>query len=152
MDLLWFVSWCYSPMRAGVSYIIESFLGSRHRGEKSTILFELKYFPGKAGWKVHGLWPNRYGEVQPLYCDKSWLYEDQEMEPIRAELEQFWPDHAMRKVDESLWSHEWSKHGTCAVSSAPESNITNQTEYFRYFMSGLPPTPQYYTAGALSLC
>ena len=77
------------------------------------------------------MWPNRYGEMQPLYCDKSWLYEDQEMDPIMLELEEFWPDQAMRKVEESLWSHEWLKHGTCAVSSAPESNITGQTEYFR---------------------
>ena len=92
----------------------------------------MKYFLANAQWTVHGLWPNRYGEINPLFCNKSWLYEEQEMEPILAELEEFWPDHAMRKVEESLWSHEWSKHGTCAVSSALESNITGQTEYFRY--------------------
>ena len=95
-------------------------------------VFKIKYSSANAQWTVHGLWPNRYGEINPLFCNKSWLYEEQEMEPILAEMEEFWPDHPMRKVEESLWSHEWSKHGTCAVSSALESNITGQTEYFRY--------------------
>ena len=48
-----------------------------------------------------------------------------------TELEQFWPDVEMRAVQDSLWSHEWIKHGTCAVASALETNITGQTDYFR---------------------
>ena len=48
-----------------------------------------------------------------------------------TELEQFWPDVEMRAVQDSLWSHEWIKHGTCAAASVQETHITGQTDYFR---------------------
>ena len=53
------------------------------------------------------------------------------MTDILGEMSRYWPDLEMRNVEDSLWSHEWTKHGTCAVLSASETNIHNQTEYFR---------------------
>jgi len=85
----------------------------------------------KSEWSVHGLWPTRYGEINPNFCNNSWHYNHSEMKPIMEEMERFWPDVEMRKTQDSLWSHEWTKHGTCAVFSANETHINNQTEYFR---------------------
>ena len=53
------------------------------------------------------------------------------MTDILGEMSRYWPDLEMRNVEDSLWSHEWTKHGTCAVLSARETHINNQTEYFR---------------------
>ena len=77
------------------------------------------------------MWPTRYGEINPNFCNKSWPYNHQEMEPIMTEMKKFWPDVEMRDVEDSLWSHEWTKHGTCAVASAQQTHITGQTDYFR---------------------
>ena len=88
-------------------------------------------FPDKAQWSVHGLWPTRKGEINPNFCNNSWPYSHQEMEPIMEELQEYWPDVEMRKVEDSLWSHEWIKHGTCAAASVQETHITGQTDYFR---------------------
>ena len=80
---------------------------------------------------MHGLWPTRYGEIKPNFCNDSWHYQHHQMDPIMAEMEQFWPDVEMRAVKDSLWSHEWTKHGTCAVASSKQTNITGQTSYFK---------------------
>ena len=77
------------------------------------------------------MWPTRYGEINPNFCNKSWPYNHQEMEPIMTEMKAYWPDVEMRDVEDSLWSHEWTKHGTCAVASAQQTNISGQTDYFR---------------------
>ena len=79
---------------------------------------------------MHGLWPTRFGEINPNFCNNSWHYQHEEMEPIMGEMERYWPDVEMRRKQDSLWSHEWTKHGTCAVFSARETEIHNQTEYF----------------------
>ena len=52
------------------------------------------------------------------------------MEPILEQLATFWPDIEMRNVTDSLWSHEWTKHGTCAVQ-ANDTELHTQADYFR---------------------
>ena len=83
-----------------------------------------------AEWSVHGLWPTRFGEINPNFCNNSWPYQHDQMTDILGEMSRYWPDVEMRNVEDSLWSHEWTKHGTCAVLSARETHINNQTEYF----------------------
>ena len=83
-------------------------------------------------WSVHGVWPTRFGEINPNFCNSSWTYNHDQMKDIMGEMSRYWPDVEMRHVVDSLWDHEWTKHGTCAVASAKETHITNQTEYFRY--------------------
>ena len=39
----------------------------------------------------------------------------------------YWPDVEMRDVPDSLWAHEWSKHGTCAAQ-LPETST--EVAYF----------------------
>jgi len=81
-------------------------------------------------WSVHGLWPTRYHQIAPNFCDNSWHYDHDKMEAIWDDLTTYWPDVEMRDVKDSLWSHEWKKHGTCAVE-ANDTTMASQTEYFR---------------------
>ena len=85
------------------------------------------------------MWPTRFGEINPNFCNSSWTYNHDQMKDIMGEMSRYWPDVEMRHVVDSLWDHEWTKHGTCAVASAKETHITNQTEYFRYCL--LCPNP-----------
>ena len=81
-------------------------------------------------WSVHGLWPTRYHQIAPNFCDNSWHYDHDKMKAIWDDLTTYWPDVEMRDVKDSLWSHEWKKHGTCAVE-ANDTTMASQTEYFR---------------------
>jgi len=80
-------------------------------------------------WSVHGMWPTRMGEIAPNFCNNSWSYSHQEMLPLMSEMERFWPDVEIRDVTDSLWSHEWVKHGTCAVQDSV-TGLHSQTDYF----------------------
>jgi len=70
---------------------------------------------GHASWTVHGLWPNQYGKIAPGFCNSTWKFDPKVLEPIMEEMMEFWPDVEMRGHPDSLWDHEWSKHGTCAT-------------------------------------
>ena len=102
------------------------------------ILMVMMFCSESASWSVHGLWPTRMHQIAPNFCNNSWHYDHGQMEAIMGDMTRLWPDVEVRGVTDSLWSHEWTKHGTCAVLSASETNIHNQTEYFRYTVT--PPT------------
>ena len=97
-------------------------------------------------WSVHGLWPTIFHKIAPVFCNNTWHYDHDLMEPIMDDMHRYctvhqavhmyimymhryWPDVEMRGVTDSLWSHEWIKHGTCACLN-PLTSITTQTEYF----------------------
>jgi len=46
-------------------------------------------------------------------------------------LTQYWPDYEIREQADSLWNHEWSKHGTCAAS------LPTFDSELKYFQVGL---------------
>ena len=64
-----------------------------------------------------------------MFCNNSWHYNHDLMDPIMDDMHRYWPDVEMRGVTDSLWSHEWVKHGTCACLN-PLTSMTTQTEYF----------------------
>ncbi|CAH0555661.1 unnamed protein product [Brassicogethes aeneus] len=81
-------------------------------------------------WTIHGLWPewNIYCNDNPL--DMSQLLNFEEL------LTQLWP--TTRNLTNQLfndcvtfWSHEWEKHGTCAMA-LPQFNTIN-----KYFLQNL---------------
>jgi len=85
----------------------------------------------KPSWSVHGLWPTRYGQIAPNFCNNSWHYNHEAMLPIMDDLRTYWQDVELRGVNDSLWSHEWKKHGTCATLDTNNTTMSSQTEYFR---------------------
>ena len=84
-------------------------------------------FSAHANWSVHGLWPTQMGKIAPGFCNKTWKFEHKVLEPIMDEMNLYWPDVEMRDVPDSLWKHEWEKHGTCA---AQLSETSTELAYF----------------------
>lgn len=72
-------------------------------------------------WTIHGLWPEFSNNTWNQYC-KNVTFNVDKINSLRAELEQNWPNLLEHKTPESLWKHEWEKHGTCS--------ILNEFDYF----------------------
>lgn len=81
----------------------------------------------QARWTVHGLWPTQLGKIAPNFCNNSWHFDPAVLTPIRGNLTVFWPDVEVRKTPNSLWDHEWTKHGTCA---AQLQEMDSEVKYF----------------------
>ena len=62
-------------------------------------------------------------KVAPGFCDNHRKFNYSSVEPIRAQLDQYWPDYEIRwsfihffiHSFNSLWTHEWENHGTYAA-------------------------------------
>lgn len=77
---------------------------------------------------VHGLWPTQFHKIAPVFCNASWHFNREAVKPIMDNLTQYWPDYEIRNEPDSLWSHEWSKHGTCA---AILPTLDSELKYFQ---------------------
>lgn len=78
-------------------------------------------------WTIHGIWPTRKGEIGPNFCNKSAEFDVDKLQPIMDDLEEYWPNIHNDSEEDSLWKHEWLKHGTCALE-LPDLN--NEVKYF----------------------
>jgi len=66
---------------------------------------------------LHGLWPNRNDGSYPQCCNNSYPFSYNQIEPIIDDVRRVWYDTLHDNLNgTSFWEHEWSKHGTCAVS------------------------------------
>ncbi|KAJ4127855.1 Ribonuclease T2 precursor (RNase T2) [Fusarium equiseti] len=75
-------------------------------------------------WTIHGLWPDYCDGTYPQFCDKSREYSD-----IKSIVSKFLGNATLSYMDkywvsqdgddESLWQHEWDKHGTCISTLEP---------------------------------
>jgi len=83
--------------------------------------------PDNITWGLHGLWPTRRGEIAPNYCNNSAIFDPAVLEPIMDDMNRYWPDVEIRKKKDSLWQHEWIKHGTCA---AQLPQLDSELKYF----------------------
>ncbi|GAA5995433.1 hypothetical protein JCM5350_005972 [Sporobolomyces pararoseus] len=90
-------------------------------------------------WTLHGLWPDNCDGTYEQYCDMNRQYTD-----IRGKLQQqspttltymntYWKDY--QGNDESLWQHEWGKHGTCisTLNTTCYGSYTPYEEMVDYF-------------------
>ncbi len=73
---------------------------------------------------IHGLWPTWNNGSWPQYCCQETL-DHQSMSNILNDLDSHWSDNG--DIDWKLWTHEWQKHGTCAIGNP---FINNSNDYF----------------------
>ncbi|CAB3371862.1 Hypothetical predicted protein [Cloeon dipterum] len=78
-------------------------------------------------WAVHGVWPTKLGTIGPGFCNNTWHFKHQELAPIQEQLDQKWPNIMNGTAEDSLWKHEWQKHGTCAAQLEP---LNSELKYF----------------------
>lgn len=64
-------------------------------------------------WVIHGLWPEFSNNTWDQFCTKN-KFNITAVEDLRAQLTEYWPNLLDGKGAESLWAHEWEKHGTCS--------------------------------------
>lgn len=64
---------------------------------------------------IHGLWPDP--EETCTYCTDEPFDESQLSSETLAQMEKYWPSCVDGNTNESFWSHEWEKHGTCSGMS-----------------------------------
>lgn len=117
-------------------------------------------------WIIHGVWPTRFGSIGPAFCNHDASFNITELEPFENELDQFWINIEKGKFGyilcdlcllltkfnlafvgtphDSLWKHEWLKHGTCA-SVLPKLASEN-----KYFGQGLVWLQQFSMSSVLS--
>ncbi|KAF4487993.1 ribonuclease T2 family [Fusarium agapanthi] len=80
-------------------------------------------------WTIHGLWPDYCDGTYPQFCDKSREYTNIKDLVTKflgkktvSYMDKYWVSQDGN--DESLWEHEFSKHGTC-ISTLEPSCYTN---------------------------
>ncbi|CAI4223042.1 unnamed protein product [Auanema sp. JU1783] len=79
-------------------------------------------------WTVHGLWPNFQNGSYPQFCHGSPpTFDINLVDPILHELSTNWPNLLTHHSVESLWKHEYDKHGTCSQS---DSKLETELKYF----------------------
>ena len=62
-------------------------------------------------WMIHGIWPTKLNTIGPQFCNRTAVFNMNELKPIEKSLNQNWANMDMHKSYYSLWSHEWLKHG-----------------------------------------
>ncbi|KAF9356323.1 ribonuclease T2-like [Mortierella sp. AD094] len=108
---------------------------------------------------MHGLWPDTCsgGQGPSNGCDSSRVYSDIETrlqnyanaDPNMLDnMNTYWSSYT--GDNNSFWSHEWSKHGTCVSTLAPscDPNYVQDQDVYNYFNTALGLRQQYdlYTA------
>lgn len=91
-------------------------------------------------WTLHGLWPDHCDGSFDQFCDDTRSYNNVtdilrsfDATDLLTTMETYWKDY--KGHDSSLWSHEWSKHGTCVstLDTSCYANYQPQEEVRDYF-------------------
>ncbi|KAJ5131396.1 uncharacterized protein N7515_007435 [Penicillium bovifimosum] len=91
-------------------------------------------------WTVHGLWPDNCDGTYEQNCDSKREYsnitailQEQGRDSLLDYMDKYWID--IDGDNESFWSHEWNKHGTCINTLEPScySDYSAQEEVGDYF-------------------
>ena len=81
-------------------------------------------------WTVHGLWPSRDQQTsKPAFCEGDPFNKNYLSAKLLNQLSLAWPTYKQSNTDQSFWSYEWSKHGTCAVQGDSDT-FPSQSAYF----------------------
>ncbi|XP_018045399.1 PREDICTED: ribonuclease Oy [Atta colombica] len=84
--------------------------------------------PKRNKWTIHGIWPTKYNEIGPQFCNRSLSFDSKTLAPVEEALKENWIDIQKGSKPYSFWKHEWDKHGTCAISVR---DLNNELKYFR---------------------
>lgn len=106
-------------MSAVVSVSVSQHSGCDSSSSAFDYLLHVQQWPGYFGkstndFTMHGMWPSRQGPDESSYpCDcTSEPFDDTKLAPIAQPMNTFWP--SLDGTNVAFWTHEWSKHGTCA--------------------------------------
>ncbi|VVC38408.1 Ribonuclease T2, His active site 1,Ribonuclease T2-like,Ribonuclease T2, His active site 2 [Cinara cedri] len=102
-------------------------------------------------WTVHGLWPTKLGTIGPAFCNKSISFDPKALYSIEEQIHEYWVDieqlnnetevniskNTISHKKESIWFHEWEKHGTCALT------LPSLNSEFEYFNQGIKWSEMY---------
>jgi len=104
-------------------------------------------------FKIHFFFrPTKLGTIGPGFCNKSLVFNPDYIYGIKDKLNQYWPDIEIppknttegnsSSIDtthkkESIYFHEWEKHGTCAVV------LPALDSEFKYFHQGIEWSEKY---------
>lgn len=100
---------------------------------------------------IHGLWPSQnYSLQDPSACTDE-AFDVRQISELLPKMEivwaSLWPTNnadeassSQTKQDESFWSHEWSKHGTCA---SEYYSMRSQYDFFSTVLDIKFHTPLY---------
>ncbi|XP_028165958.1 ribonuclease Oy [Ostrinia furnacalis] len=83
-------------------------------------------------WSIHGVWPTKFGTKGPGFCNRTWLFDPEQVKPIETQLLEKWTNIEGNTGEYSLWAHEWNKHGTCAAVLEP---LNSELKYFSQGLS-----------------
>lgn len=61
---------------------------------------------------IHGLWPDPASSCDT--CTTEVFSTSKLSSTTLADMNKYWPTCQSGTTNESFWSHEWSKHGTCS--------------------------------------
>jgi len=64
-------------------------------------------------WLIHGLWPEFSNNTWDQYCTKV-KFNETMVDSLKVQLTKEWPNLLRDQTEDSLWAHEWNKHGTCS--------------------------------------
>ncbi|XP_025405932.1 uncharacterized protein LOC112680138 isoform X2 [Sipha flava] len=116
---------------------------------------ECYYPPKKNMWTIHGIWPTKIGTLGPVFCNKSVVFNPDFIYSIKDKLNEYWTDIELLPSNttettllnasnltlshkkESIWAHEWVKHGSCAMS------LPALDSEFKYFYQGIEWSEKY---------
>lgn len=85
----------------------------------------------KEVWTIHGIWPTKLDTFGPNFCNNSAKFDIDKLDPIVDQMYLFWPNIETGTDYDSLWKHEWMKHGTCAAS------LEELDDELKYFNKGI---------------
>lgn len=71
---------------------------------------------------LHGLWPTNNDGSYPCTCTSE-AFDPNAISSIMGSMNKYWP--SLNGPNADFWSHEWTKHGTCA-----ENVLATELDFF----------------------
>lgn len=104
-------------------------------------------------WTIHGLWSDKCSGGYRQFCNPSWEIDDAKsvleglgLHDLVATMSENWKNQG--NSDDSLWTHEFNKHGTCMSTVNPScysSGTENENvgDFFKRVVSLWESLPTY---------